>query len=61
LPTARLAKQVGYICLWKNRWKKKRTPDPGQPIDGFGVSDRGPTQIEMLCDAYEKSITTVAG
>jgi hypothetical protein len=58
LPTARLAKEAGYICLQleKNRWKKKRTHDPGQPNEGFTVSaDEDQTQIEMLCQAYEKS------
>ena len=58
LPTARLAKEAGYICfqLDNNRWKKKRTHDPGQPSEGFTVSateDQG--QIQKLCDAYEKS------
>lgn len=58
LPTARLAKEAGYICLQleKNRWKKKRTPDPGQPVDGFTVSaTEDQSQIQMLCEAYEKS------
>ncbi|HEY8182695.1 MAG TPA: PilZ domain-containing protein [Thermoanaerobaculia bacterium] len=58
LPTARLAKEAGYVCLQleKNRWKKKRTPDPGQPVDGFTVSaTEDHQQIEMLCEAYERS------
>jgi hypothetical protein len=59
LPTARIAKQTGYICFQfeKNRtWKKKRTHDPGQPAEGFTVSaDEDQAQIQMLCDAYEKS------
>jgi len=59
LPTARMAKQTGYICfqLEKNTmWKKKRTHDPGQPAEGFTVSaDEDQAQIEMLCKAYEKS------
>lgn len=59
LPTARMAKQTGYICfqLENNRtWKKKRTHDPGQPSDGFTVSaDEDQAQIQMLCEAYEKS------
>jgi hypothetical protein len=59
LPTARMAKQTGYICFVfeKNRmWKKKRTHDPGQPAEGFTVSaDEDQAQIQMLCDAYEKS------
>ncbi len=58
LPTARIAKETGYICfqLDNRQWKKKRTHDPGQPSEGFTVSaseDQG--QIEMLCEAYEKS------
>jgi hypothetical protein len=58
LPTDRLAKEAGYICLQleKNRWRKKRTPDPGQPVEGFTVSAaEDQAQIQMLCDAYEKS------
>lgn len=59
LPTARIAKQTGYICfqLEKNRtWKKKRTHDPGQPAEGFTVSaDEDQLQVQMLCDAYERS------
>jgi len=59
LPTARIAKQTGYICFQfeNNRnWKKKRTHDPGQPAEGFTVSaDEDQAQIQMLCDAYEKS------
>lgn len=58
LPTARVAKEAGYICLQleKNHWKKKRTHDPGQPTEGFTVSaSEDQSQIQMLCDAYEKS------
>ena len=59
LPTARMAKQTGYVCFQfdKNRtWKKKRTHDPGQPAEGFTVSaDEDQGQIQMLCEAYEKS------
>jgi hypothetical protein len=58
LPTARLAKETGYICLQlENRtWKKKRTHDPGQPAEGFTVSaSEDHSQIQMLCEAYEKS------
>jgi hypothetical protein len=59
LPTARVAKEAGYICLQleKNRnWKKKRTHDPGQPTEGFTVSaSEDQAQIQMLCEAYEKS------
>ena len=58
MPAARIAKQSGYICLQlDNRsWKKKRTHDPGQPVDGFTVSAlEDQEQIELLCKAYEKS------
>lgn len=58
MPTARIAKQAGYICfqLEHRTWRKKRTHDPGQPAEGFTVSaseDQG--QIDLLCQAYEKS------
>ena len=58
LPTARIAKESGYICyhLDHNTWRKKRTHDPGQPAEGFTISateDRG--QADMLCEAYLKS------
>lgn len=58
LPTARIAKQTGYICfqLENRMWRKKRTHDPGQPLDGFTVSAlEDQTQIDLLCQAYEKS------
>lgn len=58
LPTARIARETGYICLQlENRtWRKKRTHDPGQPTEGFTVSaNEDQAQIQMLCDAYEKS------
>ena len=57
-PTARVAKETGYICyaLENNNWRHKRTHDPGQPMEGFTISaneDRG--QAELLCQAYERS------
>jgi len=57
-PTARVAKETGYICyaLQNNSWRHKRTHDPGQPLEGFTISaneDRG--QAELLCQAYERS------
>ncbi len=59
LPTARIAKQTGYVCLQleNNRtWRKKRTHDPGQPAEGFTVSaSEDQEQIQMLCNAYEQS------
>jgi len=58
LPTARIAKESGYICfqLDNRQWKKKRTHDPGQPSEGFTVSaSEDQAQVQMLCEAYEKS------
>lgn len=58
LPTARMTKQTGYICfqLENRMWRKKRTHDPGQPLDGFTISAlEDQTQVELLCQAYEKS------
>ena len=55
LPAARLAKENGYICyaLENNRWRRKRTPDPGQPLDGFTVSaTEDHAHAELLCEAY---------
>lgn len=58
LPTSRIAKETGYVCyhLENNTWRKKRTHDPGQPIEGFTISateDRA--QADLLCEAYLKS------
>jgi hypothetical protein len=58
LPTSRIAKETGYICyhLENNTWRKKRTHDPGQPVEGFTISateDRA--QADLLCEAYQKS------
>jgi PilZ domain-containing protein len=58
LPTSRIAKESGYICyhLENNSWRRKRTHDPGQPIEGFTISateDRA--QADLLCEAYLKS------
>jgi hypothetical protein len=58
LPTARMAKETGYVCyaLENNSWRRKRTHDPGQPHDGFTISaTEDHTQAEMLCDAYRRS------
>ncbi len=58
LPTSRVARETGYVCyqLDKDRWRKKRTHDPGQPPEGFTISaDEDHTQAEMLCEAYVKS------
>jgi len=58
LPTSRIAKNTGYICyhLENNAWRKKRTHDPGQPVEGFTISateDRA--QADLLCEAYLRS------
>jgi hypothetical protein len=57
-PTARVAKETGFICytLENNSWRRKRTHDPGQPMEGFTISaneDHG--QAELLCQAYHRS------
>lgn len=55
MPTVRIAKETGYICyaLENNSWRRKRTHDPGQPMEGFTISaTEDHTQAEMLCDAY---------
>ena len=58
LPTSRIAKNSGYICyhLENNTWRKKRTHDPGQPVEGFTIAateDRA--QADLLCEAYLRS------
>jgi hypothetical protein len=59
LPTSRMVKETGYICyaLENERgWRRKRTHDPGQPMEGFTISateEHG--QAELLCDAYARS------
>ncbi len=58
LPTSRIAKETGYICyhLENNTWRKKRTPDPGQPTEGFTISaNEDRAQADLLCEAYLKS------
>lgn len=59
LPTARVAKETGYVCyaLESGRnWRRKRTHDPGQPMDGFTISaSEDHSQAELLCDAYQRS------
>jgi hypothetical protein len=58
LPTTRVAKETGYVCyaLENNQWRRKRTHDPGQPVEGFTISaNEDHSQAEMLCDAYKKS------
>ena len=58
LPTARMAKQRGYVCysLHNRQWKKKRTHEPAQPEEGFTISaSEDVVQAQKLCEAYEKS------
>lgn len=58
LPTARVAKETGYVCYHfeENRWRIKRTHDPEQPPSGFTVSaNEDHSQVELLCDAYQRS------
>jgi hypothetical protein len=58
LPTARVAKETGYVCYQLDHatWKKKRTHDPGQPSEGFTISAlEDNAQAELLCEAYLKS------
>lgn len=54
----RIAKETGYVCyqLEDNRWRRKRTHDPGQPSNGFTISaDEDHTQADLLCEAYLRS------
>lgn len=58
LPTARIARQTGFIRyeLDRNSWKKKRTSSPEQPAEGFTVSaTEDLAEIERLCEAYRKA------
>jgi PilZ domain len=58
LPMARMVKDSGYVCyhLENNNWRKKRTHDPGQPLEGFTISALEDTsQADLLCDAYARS------
>ena len=58
LPTARMAADSGYVSylLENHNWRKKRTHDPGQPMDGFTISaTEDHSQAELLCQTYEKS------
>lgn len=58
LPTSRVAKETGYICyaLENTSWRRKRTYDPGQPMEGFTISaNEDHAQVELLCEAYQQS------
>jgi hypothetical protein len=57
LPTSRVVKETGYICysLENNSWRRKRTHDPGQPMEGFTISaHEDHEQVELLCEAYRR-------
>lgn len=57
-PTARVARETGYVCygLENGTWRRKRTHDPGQPMEGFTISaHEAQDQAQLLCQAYEKS------
>jgi hypothetical protein len=58
LPMSRMSRESGYVCyqLDHSTWRKKRTHDPGQPLEGFTISALEDTdQAELLCDAYARS------
>ena len=58
LPQSRMAKETGYVCYAyeNNTWRRKRTHDPGQPMEGFTISAlEDHAQAELLCDAYQRS------
>jgi hypothetical protein len=57
-PTSRVAAETGYICyaLDNNSWRRKRTHDPGQPMEGFTISaNEDHAQVELLCEAYRRT------
>lgn len=58
LPMSRVTRETGYVCyqLDNQRWRRKRTHDPGQPPEGFTISAaEDHQQAELLCEAYLKS------
>jgi hypothetical protein len=58
MPMSRVAKETGYICygLENTVWRRKRTHDPGQPMEGFTISaNEDHAQVELLCEAYRMS------
>ncbi len=58
MPITRVTGEAGYVCyvLEQNCWRKKRTHDPGQPVDGFTISAlEDVQQADLLCDAYLRS------
>jgi hypothetical protein len=58
MPITRVTGDTGYVCyaLEHNTWRRKRTHDPGQPVEGFTISAlEDSQQAELLCDAYLRS------
>jgi hypothetical protein len=59
LPTSRMVTETGYVSYHLENghsWRRKRTHDPGQPLEGFTVSaTEDHSQVELLCDAYKRS------
>lgn len=58
MPVSRLARETGYVCylLEHNQWRRKRTHDPGQPLEGFTISAaEDHSQAQMLCEAYHRA------
>jgi len=58
IPTTRIAREIGYVTyhLEGQTWRKKRTQDPGQPMEGFTVSAaEDHEQVALLRDAYLNS------
>jgi hypothetical protein len=58
MPMSRVVKETGYICYGfeNTTWRRKRTHDPGQPMEGFTISaNEDHAQVELLCEAYRKS------
>jgi hypothetical protein len=58
LPLNRIVRETGYLCyaLENNSWRKKRTHDPGQPMEGFTIAaTEDHSQADLLCDAYRRS------
>ena len=63
LPTARVAKETGYVCyqLENNSWRRKRTHDPGSRGRLHDLGDEDHAQAELLCEAYEDRTATGGG
>lgn len=58
LPISRVARETGYLCCQfeNNHWRRKRTHDPGQPVQGFTISaEEDHTQVDLLCEAWQAS------